>query len=59
MSQHSMLCSSGTSQAWNYFRFTFDSVADGVKPVIVKIGKRPAKSFLVNTDAQLVAADFP
>ncbi len=47
------------SQAWNSFRFIFDSTADGVEPVVVKIGNRPAKSLVVHTDAQVVAADFP
>ena len=47
------------SQARNSFRFIFDSTADGVEPVVVKISNRPAKSLVVHTDAKFVAADFP
>src|SRR4029450_12898621 len=47
------------SQAWNSFRFIFDSTADGVEPVVVKIGDRPVESLVVHTDAQIVSADFP
>src|SRR4029450_11396539 len=46
-------------QAWNSFRFIFDSTTDGVEPVVVKIGDRPAESLVVHTDAQIVSADFP
>src|SRR2546427_3191395 len=46
------------SQARNSFRFTFNSHADGVKPMVVKIDNRPAESFFVYADAQLVTADF-
>ncbi|PYK07137.1 MAG: hypothetical protein DME66_02280 [Verrucomicrobia bacterium] len=46
------------SQAGNSFRFAFNSAADGVKPIVVKVDNRPTESFLVYGDAQFIAADF-
>src|SRR5205814_8556374 len=35
-----------------------DGAPNGVPPVVVKIGNRPAKGFAVRADTKLIAADF-
>src|SRR5438876_9752935 len=47
-----------SSQARNSFRFVFNSAANRIPPVIVKIGNLPTKSFLVYADRKRAASYF-